>query len=190
MRREHLHPVGQAKQALDARVLLAGTLRTAKVRPADVTDEEGIAGEHQRGFWTAQRVHHQQRDRFGAMPERVDDVQLDLPHPHDLAIAQRLEGKVDRGSFMQVEGSTSGSGKASVARDVVGVQASIDDRPDGVAALSRQVELGLDLPQRVDHGRIPTGARGDEVRRAPELIVEKRLEVHALLLWLAVPATC
>ena len=64
-----------------------------------------------------------------------------------------------------------------VPRDVVGVRVRLQDVRDLEAVLSRQGQVVLDLPLRVDDRRL--AAVGDEVGRAPEILVQHLTEEHA-----------
>jgi hypothetical protein len=63
-----------------------------------------------------------------------------------------------------------------VARDVIGVVVGLEDARDAKAVLVGQLEVFLDLPLRIDDGRLPSVR--DHIRGTAEIVVQHLAEEH------------
>ena len=66
----------------------------------------------------------------------------------------------------------------AVPRDVVGVRVRLEDADEPHAVPLRRLEHPLDRVRRIDHHRDSRLLVADEVRRAPEVVVEELPEQH------------
>ena len=71
--------------------------------------------------------------------------------------------------------------KTSVTQKEPDERVRVDDQGDAVAAIRAEVEVLLNVEGWIDHRGFARLARGDEVRRAAELVVEELLEVHPVI---------
>ena len=68
--------------------------------------------------------------------------------------------------------------EAAVAGEVVGVRVRLDDADDLDAALIRLRQHALDRVRRIDDRGDACFLVTDQVRRAPEIVVQELLEEH------------
>ena len=177
---EDLDAVRQLQQAAERVEEAVGALPRAdgEIGPSRVADEERVAREDEPGLVGARAVDHRQAGVLGAMARRVDRPQDDLAQLELDAVGQRVVGVLglcvgmdrDRDAMLQREPAVPG--------EVVGVRVRLDDADDLDAALRRLRQHALDRVRRIDDRGDAGFLVTDQVRRAPEIVVQELLEEH------------
>ena len=103
----------------------------------------------------------------------MQDADLRRARAHDVAVGQRLVGvlglreRVDRDRYAVLER------EPAVPGDVVGVGVRLEDALDPNVLLGRRLDVLLDRECRVDDDRDGGVTVADEVRGAPEVVVDE-----------------
>ena len=148
-----------------------------QVRSPDVTDEQGVAGQH--GPRLGVRLpSYDDRDRLGCVAGCVAYLESDLAERQDLSVGERFDIEVGSGDRAVGDHRPGRVGEFKVAGEGVGVEVGFDDPFDrkavdvGVGHVFADVALGVD-----DHGAAGGGV-ADHVavqRQAGEVVLA---EVH------------
>jgi hypothetical protein len=161
----------RAEQAVGTLVGVDG-----EVRPADRADEERVAGEQQPRLVATAAIDHGEREVLGAVAGRRDRADQNVAELELGTVVEPIVFVLRLCSARDVQGRACRLGEAPVAGDVVGVVVRLEHVHDPEVVLVGEVEVVLDLPLRVDDGRLP--AVGDHVGRAREVLVQHLAEEH------------
>ena len=161
MRRINERGVGQLHELVgDALVEHVGELvgRDAdagqKIRPADVADEQRVAGEHRLRLGAALRqVIHQDRDPLGRVARGLQHLELHVAELHHVAVLHGHAGELGLAAAPEVDRGPGPVTQLDVAGDEVGVEVREEHVPDGVAAGLGVGEILIDVPPGIDDGR-------------------------------------
>ena len=112
------------------------------------------------------------------MPRRVDRLDRDLPDVDLSPVVEHLVGERSARSFVHVHGQAVLERETPVTRDVVGVGVGLENPDELDFVALRRVDVLLDRVCRIDHHRNPCLLVADQVRRAPEIVVDELSEEH------------
>ena len=175
--------LGQGQQALvqgaeDVGGALARLDR--EVGAGDVADEEAVAAQHRPGIVAAAGVAQQEGGVLGAVAGRVDRLdrralaQLQRP-----AVGEGLVRVLGLGQLVDVDRGPGRARQAAVAGDVVGVVVGLQHVLDPDPVQAAEVQVGVDVPLRVDHRGDAGGGVADQVGGAAEVLVDYLAEEHS-----------
>ena len=128
--------VGERQELLVERVVeQARELRrrhaaAEEIGPADVADEERVAGQDRRRLAGHRVIRDDDRDRLGRVAGRLEKAQLDRPHPYLVALVHGDVRELRLGGGAEVDLRARPLGELAVARHEVGVEVGLDDVPD------------------------------------------------------------
>jgi hypothetical protein len=180
--RPDLDLVGQGEQALVQRAEDPGGALARldrQVRAGDVADEERVAAEDRNGVAAAAGIAQQEGGVLGPVPRRVDRLDRHrLAQLDGRAVAEGLVLVFGAGQLADVDRRPGGAGEAAVAGDVVGVVVRLQHVLDPHPVQAGEVEVGIDVPLRVDHRRGPRVRVADQVGGATEVLVDDLAEEH------------
>jgi hypothetical protein len=143
-----------------------------------VADEEGVAGEHEPRLVAAGAVDDGERAVLGPVPGRVQRAQDD-PAELDLgAVFERLVRERRPGGGVNPHGQPVLEREPSVTRDVVGVRVRLEHRDELDLVSLRRIQVLLGRVGRIDDDGGSRLLVADEVRSAPEIVVDELLEQH------------
>ena len=161
---------------------------TRRVRPADVADEQRVAGQHRGGRLAVRRVvEDQQRNRLRRVPGGGQRAQPHLAQVDLVAVGERREGVLRRRLGAQVDAGAGAVAQLEVSGEEVGVQVREHDVPDRQAVFLRVGQVLVDVALRVhDHrpdatARRPrrrTRARGTSGRTAGSASLPRRQQTR------------
>ncbi|KAF5053472.1 hypothetical protein DSECCO2_398130 [anaerobic digester metagenome] len=122
-----------------------------EVGPADIADEEGVAGERRGGFRTACGVSDHVGDPVGGMARGIQHGEAEFLDFETASVGDGdvVERAVARGRG--VDGGASRLRQFHVARDEVGMKVRLKDVCDGEIQLGRCIEVALHVSGRVDN---------------------------------------
>ena len=124
--------------------------RGEQVRPADVADEQRVAGEHGPRRRVARVLPHDDRDRFRRVTRGVTDLERDVAEREPLPVGETVDREVGPG-FVAVGDDRAGrGGELEVTGEEVGVEVGLDHPLD---AQTRRVGVGHVLRRRHVAGR-------------------------------------
>ena len=103
-----------------------------QVGPADVADEQRVAGEHGPRLGVGV-LADDDRDRLGRVARGVADLQGDLAERQPLAVGERVDREVGAGHVAVGDGGAGRLGQLEVAGEEVGVEVGLDDPLDRAA---------------------------------------------------------
>ena len=140
-----------------------------------VADEQRVAREHRRG---AAALDHLDRAVLRPVAGGVDCAQDDAPELDLVAVAQRLVREGRAGGLVHAHRQSVLERQAPVPGDVVGVRVRLDHdhRPDARGRTG--IQVALDRVSRIDDGRDAGTLVSDEVRAAPQVVVDELPEQH------------
>ena len=173
--------VAEAEQAPVQRAVHVGGALTRldrEVGPGDVADEQRVAAEQRPGGVVAAGVAQQEGGVLGPVPRRVDRLDRHLAEVEDPAVGERLVRILGLGQLMDVDRRAGGAGEAPMSGDVVGVVVGLQHVLDPHPVQPRQAAVGIDVPLRIDHRRVPRIAIGDQIGGAAEVLVDDLAEEH------------
>jgi hypothetical protein len=166
---------------LEAREELAGAVHglDRQVRPGGVADEERIAREDEPGLLGPGPVENREAAVLGPVARRVEHAESHVAEHDLLSVLERIvlvagyRGRMngDRGPMLERE--------APVTRDVVGVGVRLERAHDSHALLLRRAQVLPDCVGGIDDDRLSRLRIADEIRRAPEVVVDELPEDHA-----------
>ena len=125
-----------------------------EVGAGDVADEQAVAAQHRDRVAAALGVAQQEGGVLGPVAGRVDRLdrrrlaQLQRP-----AVGERLVLVLGLGQLADVDRRPGRAGEAAVAGDVVGVVVGLQHVLDPHPVQAGQVQVGVDVPLRVDRPR-------------------------------------
>ncbi len=170
MGRVHPGGVGQGEQArvqrpeqLAGHVLRGLPLGGEQVGPADVPDEQGVAGQHPVRGLSLGRLPHQDADRLGGVTGGGPEFQGDLADTDALAVGDLAVGEVHVGGVPVDDGGAGRRGQFQVPGKKVGVHVGLDGEVDAQTRRGGVVQVLLDVSPGIDHDRPPAGLVPDEV---------------------------
>ena len=156
-------------------------LRAEQVWPAHVADEERVARQHGLRLLRGGAVEHENRDGLGRVPGRLEETQRHRAHPDLVALGNRRVGERRSGLCAEVDLRTGSLGQLPVPRHEIRVEVRLDDVPDRQALRFGLLEVGLDVPPRVDDSRF--AVRPDHVGRLRQATEIELLEEHHVPLY-------
>jgi hypothetical protein len=191
----HLDVVGQREEAVaqageeplgafEAGVDAAGGL-VEQVGPADVADEDEVAGEVEAGLLAGGAVGHQERQVLGGMPRRVDGLEPHVAELDDVAVLQQraLEAVLPVRVALVRQVELGARARRELARTglVIGVDVGLGDGGDAQAVVGGEREVGVGVAARVDHDGLPGRLAADQVAGLGQVLVVDVLEEHVVL---------
>ncbi len=149
-----------------------------QVRPTDVADEQGVAGQHPPRIGIVGVLPDHDRHRLGRVARRQSDLENHLAQHQPLTLVQALDREVGPCGLAEGDDGAGRRRELEVAGHEVGVEVRLEDafdaqtEPFGVGEVLRDVPLGVD-----DHGatRRLVADQVAEQRETTELVL---LEDH------------
>ena len=171
---EHLDAVGQLEKPADGVEEALRALHRAhgEIGAGRVADEERISGEDEPRLVRSRRVDHGQAAVLRPVPGRMDAAH---PHASDrdlIPVVERIVRIHDRGCRMDAHGNPMVERQAAVTGDVVRVSVRLDDADDSSAEPVGLGENRLDRERGVDDDQFLGLLAPDEIRGAPEIVVQ------------------
>ena len=127
---------------------LAGPVRV-EVSPADVADEQRVAGEHADGVVPGGAVPHRDRDALVGVPRGVQDRQLARANREGVPVLRPLAIPEVQGRAVVHRGTDPFAQRLGAGHEVL-VAVSLEDVGYAHVVLPGRVEVGLDVEPRVD----------------------------------------
>src|SRR5579884_240657 len=112
------------------------------------------------------------------MAGRVENAQPELTQRELFAVRQRPEWVGDVGRFVEAELGAMARGEHPGARDVVGMNVGIDDVAQAEPSFLQEGVVLVNVNRWIDNRGLMRLARGNEIRRAAEPLIEDLLKVH------------
>ena len=84
------------------------------------------------------------------------------------------------GQLVDVDRGAAGAGEAAVAGDVVGVVVGLQHVLDPHPVQAGQVQVGVDVPLRIDHRGDAGGGVADQIGGTAEVLVDDLAEEHRI----------
>ena len=149
-----------------------------QVGPRCVADEERVTGEHEPRLVAARPVDHRKCAMLGPMPgcahSSYDDAsELDLR-----SILQRVVREARLRRLVDPDRQSVLEGEPAVAGDVIGVGVRLEYADKLDLVLRRRVQILLDGESGIDDDRLPRLLVADEIRGAPEIVVDELSKEH------------
>ena len=176
-----LASVGKAEQlVLERAEDPAGPLALLdrQVRPGDVVDEQGVAGEHRPRLLATATIDQGEGGVLGPVARCVQGSDQKLADLELEAVVDRLVLVVGLGVAMDVDRRPGCRGQPAVAGDVVGVVVSLEDVLDRDPGVAGQLEVLVDLEARIDDRGLAGLLVADEIRGTTEIVVGDLAEDH------------
>jgi hypothetical protein len=152
-----------------------------EVGTGDVADEEAVAGQRCPGVVAAGRVTQEKGGVLGPVAGRVDRLdRRALAQLQGPAVAEGLVRVLGPGQLVDVDRRPRRPCQAAVAGDVVGVVVGLQHMLDPHPVQAGEVQVGVDVPLRVDHGGDAGGGVADQVGGAAEVLVDDLAEEHRI----------
>ena len=172
MAREDLHVVRQLEQPVQAVEEALGALARldGQVRPRDRAAEQRIARQ-QHGVGEKAAV-------LGPVPGRVQAAHGDRPHAQLVAVCERVVRMLRLGGRMDGHRDSVLERESAVPRHVVGVRVGLQHPRDPDAGSLHLRKVVLDRIGGVDEQGLAGVGVADEVRGAPEVLVDELPEQH------------
>ena len=175
MRREDPRRVGECEELIAHRSvqplgqIVGGPAdRDQEIGSTDITDEEGVAGEHSPRLRIVGMLPHHDGDRLRGVPRRRAHLEEHLTEREPPPVRHRIDREVGLRLLAVGDRRPRGRGQLEVAREEVGVEVGLEH------ALDREPErLGVgevlgDVALRIDDDRSPCGLVTDQVREEGE----------------------
>ena len=159
-------------------LLRAPTERAPQVGAADVTDEQRVAAQHRVGVDGLLGVRHEDRDRLGRVPGRLQHGQAHRPELHRIAVGHRRERVLGPRPSAEMDRRALALAKLEVSGHEVGVEVRQEHVTDPALKPAGVLEVLLDIALRVDHSCGSARLVGDEVRGVREAAEVVLLEDH------------
>ncbi len=158
--------VGERHQlVVEAVVELVGEFVTGEadagqqVGPADVADEEGVAGEHGGGLGVVGVFVHDDAHRFRGVAGGVAELEGDLAERDAFAVGHRAVCELRRRHRRVDDRGAGRLGEFEVSGQEVGVEVRLDHELDGEAVGLGIGEVFADVAAGIDHHRTAGGSR-------------------------------
>jgi hypothetical protein len=150
-----------------------------EVGPSRLADEQRVAREDEPRLVATRPVDHGERAVLRPVAGRMNRSHDDVAEDDLLSVGERIVRERSVGGRVHPYRHAVLQREPAVAGDVVGVRVRLEDGnyPDGAPA--DLVEVRLDPVSRVDEDGEPGMLVADEVRRAPQVVVDELLEEHA-----------
>ncbi len=179
---EDLDAVGQLEQPLQGvkEAFRAFPGANGKVRSRRVADEERVAREDEPRLVGAGAVDDREAGVLRTMPWRVDRPQDDLAQLQLEAVGQRVVRVLHVGRGVDRDRHALLECEPAVPGEMIGVRVGLDDADDLDSVPRRCGEYGRDRVRGIHDRRHAGLLVTDQVRRAPEVVVEELLEEHDL----------
>ena len=171
MARVHLDVVAERREPLERaeEVLRAFARGDREVGACRVADEERVAGQHE-------LVVDDERAVLRPVPGCVEDADLGRARAHDVAVGQRLARVLGLGERVDRDRQPVLDREPAVPGDVVGVGVRLEHALDPNLLLRGRLDVLLDRERRVDDHRDACVTVPDQVRGAPEVVVDELAE--------------
>jgi hypothetical protein len=175
-------PLGQRAIERARHVLHAVSAVGVKIRPADVSDQQGVAGQHQPRLVTARAVGHDVGVVRGGVTRRGEGLQLGVAQPHALAVGERVMVELDARSLRQIRPRARARHQLRKPRDVIGLHVRLEHGDDrDPLALGELEVLVHEIDVRIDDRERTLRLAAEQVRRARRVVVQELAEVHGLV---------
>ena len=148
------------------------TDRREQVGPTDITDEQGVAGEHAEGLALRAVGTDDHADRFGGVPGGLEDLEVDGAEGDVITVRARLDGETHpTSSGLSVDDvGSSGIGQLEMARQEIGVEVRLDHLGDAQTVRLGIAEVLGDVALRIDHDRLTGLGVADEIARVRQAV--------------------
>ena len=113
-------------------------------------------------------VVDQDRDRLRRVARRLEHLERERPELDRVAVAHRRERVVGLGAGSEVDRGAGAVAELEMAGHEVGVEVREEHMADPAAEPLGVLEVLLDVPLRVDDGRLATLLIGDQIRGVGE----------------------
>ncbi len=150
-----------------------------EVGPGGVSDEQRVAGEHEPGLRGPRAVDDCEAAVLRPVAGRVDAPEHDLAERDLVAVLQRVVRILGLCGGMDADGKAVLEREPAVTRDVVGVRVGLDRANEANSASLGFLEVLLDRERRVDDDCLARALVADQVRSAPESVVDELREDHS-----------
>jgi hypothetical protein len=131
-----------------------------------IADEERVARQHELAV-------DDERAMFGPVPRCVQDADLGRACAHDLAVSECVAGVLGLGERVNRDREVVLDREPAVPGHVVGVRVRLEHALDPHLLLRRRLDVLLDCERRVDNHRDACVTVSDQVRGAPEVVVDE-----------------
>ena len=147
-----------------------------QIRPADVADEQRVAGEDEpRLLVAAAAVGYHVRVVRRRVTGGRDCTQDSVSQLDDIAVGQLRVREVDLGARRKVRGRARGLDDLRQSGDVVGLDVRLEDGDDRRADLLGGGDVGVDeVDVRIDDRELAVAGAAEQVTRARALVVQER----------------
>ena len=181
--RPDLDLVGQREQPLVQRAEDPGGALARldrEVGAGDVADEQRVAAQHRDRVAAALGVAQQEGGVLGPVAGGVDRLDRHaLAERQRPAVGDRVVLVLGLGQLADVDRRPARPRQPAVPRDVVGVVVRLQHVLDPHPVQAGEVEVGVDVPLRVDHGGDAGPRVADQVGGATEVLVDDLAKEHA-----------
>jgi hypothetical protein len=161
--------------------------RRHQVGPADIADEQGVAGEDGVGLARALcQVEHQERHTLRGVARGFEGLNPDLAEFHGVPISQRLELVLGPGPTAQVDLGTGAIAQLQMAGQEVGVEVGQEHVFDLKPELFSILHILIDVALRIDDSRRSRLFVTDQVRGMGQASQVVLLQNHGVVLMLRV----
>ena len=193
----YLNMVGQVGEAVDGLVhLLCAFVLCAfhtggffeQVGATDITDEYEVTGEEHHGFGTGRGVGQQEADAFRCMAGGVEHIDFEVAHHEGIVVFQTHMVEFIFPAFAafigEVKFTAGEGGQFTRTGEEVGVDMRFHDMCDAHIVLPGDLEIGINISFRVDHGGDAGLLASDKIAGLCQGFVVNVLEEHGLrFLW-------
>ena len=142
-------------------------LAPGQVRPPDRADEQGIAGDHEPGLFTATLVGNQQTDAVQGVARRVQHLDDDVAGLDHVVVVQRMERKFHEFGIALVQAVVRASQlrESAAAGIMIGMYVRVDHVRDRDLGLFGLIDKPLLVARdHVHRHRLAAAATAQEVR--------------------------
>ena len=177
---EHLDAVRELEEPPQRVEEALGALHRAhcEIGPRRVADEQRVAGEHEPRLVRARRVRDGEAAVLRPVPGCVDAAERHAPDDDLRSVGERLARVLGLRERVDTHGDAVVEREPPVTRDVVGVRVRLERPHDPRLEALGLGENRLDREMRVDDHDLSRLLAADEVRGAPEVVVEDLREEH------------
>jgi hypothetical protein len=134
--------------------------RGEQVGTSDIADEERVTRHHAIRRGVVRVFVHHDRDRFGGVSRRGEDLETDVAEHEPLTVVQRLDRELDVGTLTVGDDCPGLRGEFEMAAEEVGVDVGLDHPLDRQPLRGRLLQVHADIAPWIDNdgatGRLVT----------------------------------